>query len=285
MSLTGGLFNSGLFKGRLFNGGLFKNIYEWSPASLFSAGEQGAWYDPSDLSTLFQDAAGTTPVTATGQSVRMMLDKSGNGNHAIAPSDATRPVLQQDANGKYYLDFDGVDDRMLSGNIDASAHSQVLQSTGFNFSAGLTNAYLWTTGNGTLGSIAGTINLYFSSATPKSLVRGTVAATYTGYVPTGSCTAGNNYITTSRHDLLGAGYPEITPYKKIDPDYPFTWSTTGSATQGGVFGNQPIILGRSHSVWYKGRLYQVVLRFGVSTDADADMLRAYVAGKTGVTLS
>lgn len=284
MSLTAGLFNSGLFKGGLFNGGLFQRSSAWSPTALFSSGEKGLIYDPSDFSTLFQDAAGTTPVTATGQSVRMMLDKSGNGNHAIAPSDSTRPVLRQDANGKYYLDFDGVDDRMLSGNIDASAHSQVLQSTGFNFSTGLTNAYLWTTGDGTLGSIAGTINIYFSSSTPKSLVRGTVAATYTGYVPTGSCTAGNNYIITSRHDLLGAGYPEITPYKKIDQDYPFTWSTTGATTQGGVFGNQPIILGRQHSVYYKGRIYQVVLRFGVSTDADADALRDYVAGKTGVTL-
>lgn len=48
----------------------------WSPLSLFAAGEQGAWYQPSDLSTLFQDAAGTTPVTAVEQRVGLMLDKS-----------------------------------------------------------------------------------------------------------------------------------------------------------------------------------------------------------------
>ena len=45
-------------------------------ASLFSAGEQGAWYDPSDLTTLFTDSAGTTPVTAVEQFVGLMLDKS-----------------------------------------------------------------------------------------------------------------------------------------------------------------------------------------------------------------
>jgi hypothetical protein len=44
-------------------------------ASLFTAGEQGAWYDPSDLSTMYQDSAGTTPVTAVGQPVGLMLDK------------------------------------------------------------------------------------------------------------------------------------------------------------------------------------------------------------------
>lgn len=48
----------------------------WSPLALFAAGEVGVWYDPSDLSTLFQDSAGTTPVTALGQPVGLMLDKS-----------------------------------------------------------------------------------------------------------------------------------------------------------------------------------------------------------------
>ena len=67
---------------------------EFSPAFLFPGGVQGAWYDPSDYSTLFQDSAGTTPVTAVEQSVRLMRDKSGNGNHATAPSDASRPVLR-----------------------------------------------------------------------------------------------------------------------------------------------------------------------------------------------
>ena len=48
----------------------------FTPASLFVNGEQGVWYDPSDFSTLFQNAAGTTPVTAVEQPVRLMLDKS-----------------------------------------------------------------------------------------------------------------------------------------------------------------------------------------------------------------
>lgn len=51
----------------------------FSPASLFTSGVVGAWYDPSDTSTLFQDSAGTTPVTAVEQGVRLMLDKSQGG--------------------------------------------------------------------------------------------------------------------------------------------------------------------------------------------------------------
>ena len=48
----------------------------FSPASLFRNAEQGVWYDPSDLTTLFQDSAGTVPVTAVEQPVGLMLDKS-----------------------------------------------------------------------------------------------------------------------------------------------------------------------------------------------------------------
>ena len=69
------------------------NIF--TPAALFTTGVNGAWYDPSDFSTLFQDAAGTTPVTAVGQPVGRILDKSGRGNHAFNPSgnSANFPVL------------------------------------------------------------------------------------------------------------------------------------------------------------------------------------------------
>lgn len=67
----------------------------FSPLSLFANGEQGAWYDPSDTTTLFQDSAGTTPVTASGQPVGLMLDKSGRGNHATQPTAGSRPIYHR----------------------------------------------------------------------------------------------------------------------------------------------------------------------------------------------
>lgn len=51
-------------------------LYGKYAASLFAAGERGVWYDPSDMSTMFQDAAGTTPVTAMERPVGLILDKS-----------------------------------------------------------------------------------------------------------------------------------------------------------------------------------------------------------------
>ena len=73
----------------------------FSPLSLFASGAPGAWYDPSDYGatgTLFQDSAGTTPVTAVEQPVGRILDKSGNGNHAFQSTSASRPVLSARVN-------------------------------------------------------------------------------------------------------------------------------------------------------------------------------------------
>jgi hypothetical protein len=67
-------------------------------AALFAQGEQGAWYDPSDITTMFQDSAGTTPVTAVGQPVGLILDKSGRGNHAFQTTTTKRPLYSARVN-------------------------------------------------------------------------------------------------------------------------------------------------------------------------------------------
>lgn len=68
MTFKGGKVRRGLSARWMPNG--------FNPLSLFAAGEQGAWYDVSDISTMYQDSAGSTPVTAAGQTVGLLLDKS-----------------------------------------------------------------------------------------------------------------------------------------------------------------------------------------------------------------
>lgn len=77
--------------------------------AIFAGGKQGVWYDPSDLSTLFQDVAGTIPVVNDGDPVALMRDKSGNGNHATQTVSTSRPVYKTDG-VLHWLYFDGVDD-------------------------------------------------------------------------------------------------------------------------------------------------------------------------------
>lgn len=77
----------------------------FSPSNLFSGGEAGAWYDNQDLSTLFSNAARTTPAVVDGE-VLGQTDKSGNGNHRTG-SAGTGPILRQRSDGVYYLDYAG----------------------------------------------------------------------------------------------------------------------------------------------------------------------------------
>jgi hypothetical protein len=44
------------------------------------------WLDGADLTSLFQNTAGSTPVTTTGQVVQLWKDKSGTGNNASSSS-------------------------------------------------------------------------------------------------------------------------------------------------------------------------------------------------------
>ena len=78
--------------------------------ALFANGEKGGFYNPSDMDTLWQDTAGTTPVTAAGQTVFRMDDKSGNGNNMTSGATNRQPPLRQDAGGKWYLENDDTDD-------------------------------------------------------------------------------------------------------------------------------------------------------------------------------
>jgi hypothetical protein len=64
-------------------------------ASIFANGEQGVVFDPYDLTSIYQDAAGTIPATAYGQKALKLLDLSGNNHHAVETVAGKAPVLMQ----------------------------------------------------------------------------------------------------------------------------------------------------------------------------------------------
>ena len=81
-------------------------------ASLFAGDRQGAWFDPSTLSTLFQKPADGVeiPVDAAGQSVSRIADRSGRGNNATQATASRRPTYQT---GPARLALDKIDDLLL----------------------------------------------------------------------------------------------------------------------------------------------------------------------------
>ena len=71
----------------------------FTPADLFSAGQQGVWYDFTDTAYLFQNTAGTIPAV-DGNNVLRANDRSGNGNHWIAASGGQNAIYTTTSSAK-----------------------------------------------------------------------------------------------------------------------------------------------------------------------------------------
>lgn len=156
--------------------------------ALFAGGQNGAWYDPSEaiISPWYQASAGTIPVTAVGQNVGFMRDKSGRGNHALQVTETSKPALQIDGNGKYSSIFSGID--TLSSATGGGSTSGFFWCGAVNIAAapvgsiglfndiGISSGYLIRINPAlTVSLFAGTGTVYASATTGNSLVVGAVA--------------------------------------------------------------------------------------------------------------
>jgi hypothetical protein len=126
-----------------------------------------AWYDPSDVSTLFQDAAGTTPVTTDGQIVQKMADKSGNNNHLLQSTSGREPLYKVNIqNGKAIIRCDGVDDYLQSLAYALTAPVWIVM---------VCNQQLWTINRNIISDGPGgatSMQLYRQTATPRITMYG-----------------------------------------------------------------------------------------------------------------
>lgn len=256
------------------------SVFGFNPASLFASGEQGAWYDPSDFATMFQDAAGTTPVTAVGQPVGKINDKSGRGNHATQATAAARPVLRQDGNGKYYLEYDGVDDNLSTAAIDFTATDKM------SVFAGITN--------NRNSQIQGFITLG-SSTTEGNFLNWLPGSAGQNHYEMGQFSGTNSY---ARWTAPAPPYTKVIT-EQLDLAQPgignrYKWRENGSqlaqiagytAGTAGVFKNDTLSLGQvGGGSPYSGRIYSLILRGALSTTQEITDTEKWVAGKTGVTL-
>lgn len=254
----------------------------WTPAVLFAASEAGAWYDPSDFSTMFQDAAGTTPVTAVGQEVRRILDKSGNARTASQAGANAAPLLQQDAGSRYYLDFDGTDDSLATASASFAAADKLTAIYGFHPES---------TAVGTiceLGATSVTTNGTFGCfANNDAAGRLSVQARPTGAGDTVRSTANTYGNGVSTVVSAAIDLSQATNLNKIVVRINATGGLMTSGAEGADtasnFTSQPLFLGRrnSASVPYNGRLYGLIIRGVASSAGEIASAETWMNAKTG----
>ena len=245
----------------------------FNPLSLFAAGEQGVWYDPSDMSTLFQDAAGTIPVTAAGQPVGLMRDKSGRGNHAGQTAATSRPILQF-ASGMWSLLFDGVDDSLSTGNISFANTDKMTVWAGALKASDAATAFLCE-----LSPNVNTSGGSFKIGAPNSSGLATFEVASRG---------------TATVSLARAPFPApITAVLCMQADIAApslslrvntTTAAPSATTQGtGNYGTWPLHIGRRASALgpFNGNLYGMIVRGAASTAEQISDTENYMNSKTG----
>ena len=242
--------------------------------AMFAGGYQGAWYDPNDLSTLFQDSAGTTPVTAIGDPVGKMLDKSGNNRHMIQATAAARPILRQNSTtGKLYLECDGIDDSMSCANFNMSNTDDITLAAGIRKESDAAFGVVFelsantSTNNGVFGLYApgsAAANMSFGSkGTALSLATKTgIASPYSAHIVVAADISLDN-ISLSVNDLTAA---------------------TSASDQGtGNYGTHTAYLFRrgGSSSPFKGRFNGLFVIGRTCTIEELATLKAYYKEKTG----
>ena len=256
-----------LFKVPTMHGGA-----AFSPASLFSDGEEGFWYDPSDLSTLFKDD-GTTPAVVDDV-VGKVLDKSGNGNNLIQATSTKCPILRQ-SGSLYYLEFDGIDDNLRTENtIDFSGGDQMTICTGATKDVDGTMVIVEHTAN--IGSNNGTFRMAaISGDVWRYTSKGTVISNSTA----------NNYTAPTTNVLTGlSDISADSAIIRVDG----VQKNESTSNQGdGNYTNDRLNVGSRNTgfgLQLDGRIYGLLGRALVSSTVETVSLESYMAAKTGVSI-
>ena len=240
-------------------GAFFKPPFSKYVQKLFSNGEQGFFYDPNDLSTMFQDAARTVPVTGAGQPVGFVLDKSGRGNHASQTTSASRPILRQNAvTGAYYLEFDGVDDRLTTNSFPSMGLATTIFAGSYSQKASTSTVVARGTG-GYLYQTSGVVAVQSVSKPVIVLMSG-------------------NAVITVKYEGSGTG----VTLKANNA------SRTESTTDRGFNAANPLVIGafsNGGEVPLQGHIYCLIGISKLTTDAESIAIEKELAKRTGVTLN
>ena len=252
------------------------------PSILFDGSAQSLWLDPSDLSTMFQDVAGTIPVTTPGQTVALFKDKSGNGNHFAQSSASLRPVYQVDAEGRAYLDMTNKGFYSVA-NLDWGSTNKVTVFAALRKSSDAAFSVIFETATSAGAKAFGLYGPYdanggFSFLSAGTKVGGGVAASIST-VKTSSYLGQIDAVVVGRGDVNAA----VSDIQMDNGDRSVRTDIQGAGTYS--TGGKSYLGGRVASyAFFSGRLYQFIA-VGSSVDAaKSEIIRRYCAAKAKVSV-
>lgn len=250
----------------------------FNPAILFTGGLKGVWYDPSDLNSMFQDAAGTIPVTADNDPIGLIKDKSGNNAHASQATAAKRPKYRTGA-GRPYIEFDGTQTFFSTSAINATAYSVMSAVVGVYKADGTVRQCVeFSTDASSISGAFSHPSANLNANNWSVFVRGTVGSI------SANASVGAPPTTTVNTCLYALGAASDQARLRVNGAQV---ATTGAGNAGaGPFGNHALYIGSRAgiSLFFLGRIYQLIIVSKTLSGAELTNAEKHVANKTGVTL-
>jgi len=224
----------------------------FTPASL----SPNAWYDPSDLTTLYQTGTRASPgaaVAADGDPVGLMLDKSGN-NADLAQITAARRAIYKTAGGLRWLEFDGVDDYIFTPLVLSQPYDRL---TSMRIDTWAGNRYM-------LDGNTDQAVLRQNGASPN-------VSQYAGGVG-----ADNGAMSLGAAHVVTEHFEGASSILKID--------STSVATSVGASGTTFFTIGAAPAPgnYAPIKFYGGILKAGTMSAGDLAKAQAYLAGKAGI---
>lgn len=256
--------------GRMGSSGSFA-VTDAQIAAIFAAtpGRKG-WYDPSDISTLFQDTAGTTPVTSPGQGIGRISDKGGEGYHATQGTLANQSLWQTT-----YSTFDGVNDSWAIPAIDFTTTDKITVVSGIYKNSDATAQRIWVT-TAAPATTDGTFDLLavYGGGLPQAGI-GSRGVTQRAVVPVGAASPGPYVISGIGN--IGAPLAQVRSNGV---------SAQTVATQGGgTYGNHASSIGSVGGLnsFLNGRFYGLMIFGRLLSPDELALCERYMAQKMGIT--
>jgi len=244
------------------------------------AGPAKLWLDPWDITTLQQDSAGTTPVTAAGDPIGRIMDKSGAANHCIQATTTSRPLWQATFGA-----FDGTDDSWASAaSIDFTSTDKVTVIAGLRKATNAGRSQFLELGAS--GAVAGSFGMTVPEDATGALSAARNGGLGAGATNSSALAAPLTCVESVGFDLAGTTHATQTPVFRVN-GAAASVSNAGLANTGqGPFGNLPLNIGRRNGVSFpfNGNLYGLIIIGRLLAAPELTLCEQYMAQQAGIAL-
>lgn len=243
------------------------------PSQSYANGEKGWFFDLTDSSNLYQDAAGTTPVTTTGDPIGKVLDISGNANHATQPNGSTqRPTFRGT-----YAELDGSNDSLVTPAVNMTGTDTMTLVLGMRNAAGVTAVFVESSADGSANN--GAIFDGFLTAAAAMFSKGAAGLVNVSLSSTIGLITNRDVVKRVKYTTQGT-----TAAQQVVPAINGTaraLTVTGTADLTGNFGNHVWNIGRRNnaSLPMTGRLYCAGLIGRALTANEEQLWGEYIAAR------